>query len=242
MTNSYVKPLISIIIVTYNASKYIERCLKSILALNLDSKQLIIIDGKSTDNTLEILKTYQRDIDVLISEPDLGIYDAMNKALRYIEGRWVYFMGADDQLLASFNQLIPYLQKEDSIYHGNCVTDHKKLGGFYTPYFLTKDIICHQSILYPAIVFKKYQYQPIYPVLADYVLNMQCWGDPSLKKEYVPIDIAYYALQGYSSYTTDYKLKKDKSSLIRKYLGWKIYLRYRFRKFKAYWKGNADTF
>lgn len=235
--------LVSIVIVTFNAEKYIERCLTRIADLGLSSVQIVIIDGGSTDNTKKIIKKFDQ-VDIFISEPDEGIYYAMNKAIDYVEGKWIYFIGSDDQLLPGFKVMLLHLKNENEIYYGNCLTDVRKLGQVYSSYFLTKDIICHQSIFYPRVVFKKfgYRYQVKFRVLADYVLNMQCWGDNRLRKVYVPIDIAHYSLEGYSSYTSDKLLKKDKSMLVRKYLGWMIYFRYMFRKFKAFFKGNADTF
>ena len=60
--------------------------------------ELIIIDGDSSDSTLEIIKSFGDEIDVLISEPDNGIYDAWNKGINVSQGKWIMFLGADDQL------------------------------------------------------------------------------------------------------------------------------------------------
>jgi len=224
---------VSIVIATYNAGKHIEDCLLSIINQTTDrSIQLIIIDGKSTDNTLAILKKYDAYIDVLLSEKDKGIYDALNKAIPYLKGRWVYFMGSDDRLLADFSKMLEALKDENTVYYGDCETKERILGGEYSNYKLAKDIICHQSILYPQKVFFKYQYQTHYKVLADYVLSMQCWGDKAFKKEYLPILMTYYNLTGFSSYTVDHKLNQDRKRLIKQYLGNWIFLRYQFRLLK----------
>lgn len=102
------KKIISIIIATYNASDTILACLGSIEnEINSDC-ELIIIDGNSTDNTLDLLNEKKELIDVLISEPDKGIYDAWNKGIEKSKGKWIMFLGADDLLLK--NSLLTYLE------------------------------------------------------------------------------------------------------------------------------------
>ena len=100
--------IISIIIATYNASDTILGCLDSIEnEINSDC-ELIIIDGNSSDNTLDLLNKKKELIDVLISEPDKGIYDAWNKGIEKSKGKWIMFLGADDLLLK--NSLLTYLE------------------------------------------------------------------------------------------------------------------------------------
>ena len=101
--------IISIIIATYNASKTLNRCLDSIISQKTDEVELIIIDGHSTDDTIDIVKSYGNSIDFFISEQDKGIYDAWNKALKIFTGDWVMFLGADDYLLP--NSINVYLNK-----------------------------------------------------------------------------------------------------------------------------------
>src|ERR1700730_11011275 len=96
---------ISIIIVTYNAENTLQRCLDSIYIQAYPEIEIIVIDGNSTDNTVEILKRNSSRIAFWKSEPDEGIYDAMNKAIKHITGKWVYFLGADDELFSDFSKL-----------------------------------------------------------------------------------------------------------------------------------------
>lgn len=93
---------ISLIIATYNAAKTLRRCLDSIVIQKDDSVELVIIDGGSKDNTVDIIKEYERNVDYWISEKDKGIYDAWNKGVRAATGVWIVFLGADDQLLPDF--------------------------------------------------------------------------------------------------------------------------------------------
>lgn len=90
---------ISIIIATYNASTTIKKCLESIASQKTDECELLIIDGNSSDDTIDIVKSYGVLVDYFISEPDLGVYDAWNKGIKVSKGKWIMFIGADDILL-----------------------------------------------------------------------------------------------------------------------------------------------
>lgn len=92
------KPLISIITVVFNGEKYLEETIQSVINQTYDNVEYIIIDGGSSDRTLDIIKKYENKIDYWISERDNGIYDAMNKGIRVSSGEWVSFLGADDFL------------------------------------------------------------------------------------------------------------------------------------------------
>ena len=87
---------ISIITVAYNAQNTIERCITSVLRQNFKNVQYILIDGKSRDNTLQIINKYKDSIDILISEPDSGVYDAMNKGIAVATGDIIGTINADD--------------------------------------------------------------------------------------------------------------------------------------------------
>lgn len=91
--------LISVIIATYNAGKTLNRCLNSISNQLNDNCELLIIDGGSKDNTLDIIKSYGNKVTYTVSEPDKGIYDAWNKGIKQATGDWLMFVGADDELL-----------------------------------------------------------------------------------------------------------------------------------------------
>ena len=86
----------TVITVCFNAAKTIERTIKSVLNQNYKDLEYIIIDGKSTDGTLNIIKKYEVAVDKWISEPDKGIYDAMNKGIGFATGDIISFLNADD--------------------------------------------------------------------------------------------------------------------------------------------------
>ncbi|MBD8349064.1 glycosyltransferase family 2 protein [Dysgonomonas sp. HGC4] len=98
--NNY--PLVSIITITYNAIEVLEKTIESVINQSYPNVEYIIIDGGSTDGTVDTIQQYQDQISYWISEPDKGIYDAMNKGLKKASGEWVNFMNAGDYFYDSF--------------------------------------------------------------------------------------------------------------------------------------------
>lgn len=97
MNNNSGTPCFTILTVTFNAELYIERTLKSVASQTYSNFEYYIIDGESRDRTLEICKTYSSVITNVISEPDKGLYDAMNKGIRMAKGNYLVFLNAGDQ-------------------------------------------------------------------------------------------------------------------------------------------------
>jgi len=226
-------PLISIITVVRNAETVIESCLLSIIEQLEEDTELIIIDGCSTDRTVELIKKYQRHIKYWISEPDKGVYDAMNKGTKVARGRWIYFLGSDDVLLDGFRHIKSLLVNDKTIYYGNVFWVNSKIvydGRFSAFKFMLRNI-SHQAILYPNVVFKKYNFNLNFWPLADYHLNMLCWGDKSLKFKYVNILLAQYNDEGLSARTSDQAFIAQKSNLIRMNFNLLLYLYYVVRHF-----------
>lgn len=91
-------PKFSIITVTYNAADVLERTIKSVIAQSYNNYEYILIDGQSKDNTMDIVNQYRNYFAQIVSEPDHGIYDAMNKATRLATGDFLCFLNAGDKL------------------------------------------------------------------------------------------------------------------------------------------------
>ncbi|MFA6013564.1 MAG: glycosyltransferase family 2 protein [Gallionellaceae bacterium] len=90
-------PLVTIITVTFNAATHLPKTIQSIRELTYKNIEWIVIDGNSTDQTLELIKANQDVIDYWVSEPDGGIYDAWNKGVAQATGEWIAFLGAGDE-------------------------------------------------------------------------------------------------------------------------------------------------
>jgi glycosyltransferase involved in cell wall biosynthesis len=226
------QPLISIIIATFNAGNVLKDAIQSIITFAPKDVELIVIDGNSTDNTIAVLKQYDKYITHWQSEADRGIYDALNKGLKLFKGRWVYFMGADDRLLIGFTDMMKVLKSPKTLYYGNVETDGPLFLGEFSEYRLAKYCVNHQTIIYPALVFEKYTFNTRYKVLADYALNIACWGDRTFTKKHYPFNIAFYSTKGYSSTTIDELFQIDKPSLIKKHMSRLTYLRFLLKRIK----------
>lgn len=231
-------PLVSVITVTFNADKSILACINSVKNQSYPNIEHIIIDGLSTDNTVELIK--ENSVAFLLSEPDKGIYDAMNKATQYAKGEWVLFLGADDTLLTGFSELCYKLQNKDCIYYGDCKMGHKIIGGSYNAYRLAKFNICHQSIFYPKSVFDRYHYNLKYKVRADHDLNIRLYASPSLTFKYYTILVANFAPDGFSSVYCDDAFFYDQDEIIKQNFNSSTYLRYKIRKLRHLIKGKKN--
>jgi glycosyltransferase involved in cell wall biosynthesis len=112
------KPKISIITVVYNGEKYLEETIKSVINQTYDNIEYIIIDGGSSDGTLEIIKKYEDRIDYWVSEQDKGIYDAMNKGIKAFSGDYINFLNAGDSFVSNevLAKVFDKKQKYDLVY------------------------------------------------------------------------------------------------------------------------------
>ena len=91
-------PRITVIVAAFNAAETIERCFVSVIEQDHPSVELLVVDGASTDGTVEVIERHRDEIAWWVSEPDAGVYDAWNKAVRHAQGDWICFLGSDDEL------------------------------------------------------------------------------------------------------------------------------------------------
>lgn len=107
------KPYISIVTATYNSALYLQRCIDSVASQTFSAVEHIVIDGASTDGTVEIIKANESKLAYWVSEPDTGVYSAWNKAMPYVKGEWVLFLGSDDRLADDLvlAEIEPFLRK-----------------------------------------------------------------------------------------------------------------------------------
>jgi hypothetical protein len=105
------KPLISVIVAVFNGAGTLQRCIDTVVGQSYPNKELLVIDGASTDGTVRILQQQVEKLAYWESTPDRGICHAWNKALGHIQGEWVCFLGADDFFWdnATLERLVPHL-------------------------------------------------------------------------------------------------------------------------------------
>ncbi len=215
-------PKISIGLVVYNGAEHIRSALDSIVSQSYRNIELIVVDGGSTDGTLSILSEYSKYIFVLVSEPDKGIYDAMNKVCSLASGDWLMFLGCDDVLLDVLDKITKLMVVPDSLYYGDVIlrSSGKIYGGKFSKSKLAKTNFCHQAVFYPRFVYKKHPYGFDYKMLADYDYNIKLVG-LGIPYFYVGEVISVFNDQGRSFIYGDADFERDKIKLIRASLGTK---------------------
>lgn len=207
------KPLITVVTVVYNGAEFLEETIKSVIEQTYDNVEYIIVDGGSTDGTLDIIRKYQHAIDYWVSEPDKGIYDAMNKGVYLASGKWVNFMNAGDKLIN-----FPDLKKIscNSLIYGNAIIyPNKRLN---TPKKITSNdfctgmIICHQACFYPKNSFVNFVYDTRYRICSDQITTAKIVGEYGAI--YCETDVVYYDVNGLSS-RNDFLILREKIRINR---------------------------
>jgi glycosyltransferase involved in cell wall biosynthesis len=202
-------PKISIITVCLNSKDGIERTIQSVLSQGYENIEYIIIDGKSSDGTLDIIGRYKSKIALLVSEEDKGIYNAMNKGLGLMTGEIVLFLNSGDYLFD--NDVISdvadvFRQKpEIQVLYGNVVNDYgkkRKLRKYknINRLFFSCSTLCHQVIFAKRDVFVKYGYfDEKYTRNADYDWIMGVFFCKDITTYYFDRTISVYNMWGVSS-------------------------------------------
>lgn len=232
LSNQNYTPLLTIITVVFNGAAFLEKALNSVFDQDFKDFEYIVIDGGSTDGTIEIIKKFASRLKYWVSERDEGVYHAMNKGLKVAKGRWVYFLGADDCMYNCLNEVVKYLKDENVIYYGDVYrpTLMRKYDGKFSAYKLACRNICQQSIFYPRKIWNKYSFNLQYHIFADYDFNIRCFFDRASRFDYIPVVIAHYNdSDGLSCNERDEEFEKDKLKIVRNYFSNSIYKRIWFR-------------
>jgi len=175
------KPLVSIITVVFNGEKYLEETIQSVINQGYDNVEYIIIDGRSTDGTLDIIKKYEDKIDYWVSEKDKGIYDAMNKGLVLSVGEMIGIINADDwYVMDAIEEIVLALQESGADYSvGNIQKIPSKIVA--RPIFPLITGRIYQEMMYPHIsaFIKKTVYKQVglfdvrYRISADFDMALR---------------------------------------------------------------------
>lgn len=181
-------PLVSLITVTYNAGKYLERTIQSVISQKYPRIEYIIIDGKSTDNTLEIIKKYEKHLSNWISEPDAGLYDAMNKGQKLATGEYLWFMNAGDRIFSenTLQEIFDNQPNDADVYFGeaefhNLEDEYLGLRSDVMPFRLPEKlhwkslqrgmVVCHQAFLVKRKISPEYDLNHSYCADVDWVIR-----------------------------------------------------------------------
>ncbi|WP_160295201.1 glycosyltransferase family 2 protein [Geobacter sp. OR-1] len=215
------KPLVTVITAVRNRAYCIEECINSVLAQSYDNVEYIVVDGASSDGTVDILRKYDDKIDCWVSEPDEGIYHALNKAVAIAGGDWLYFIGSDDLMLDCLAFIVPVLSSEESIYYGDVfyMGSKRAYNGPFNRYEFFAKGINHQGVFFPRSVFSRFMYDVSYSIVADRDLCIRCLTDGGYLFKYLPVTVALYNdIDGISAKETRI-CRAEYRAMIRKRLG-----------------------
>ena len=192
---------VTVVTAVLNDAGHIEQTILSVISQTDIEIEYIIVDGGSKDGTLELIGKYKDKISLFISEPDRGVYDAMNKGIKYSTGDFVYFLNSGDVLLnpSILSKIkLEELKERNAIIYGNVVVAYgniealEKPRPFFNSKMKFKGIgICHQSMFFPGKLIRNEKYDLSYNIAADYDLAYRLWrkGTEFLYKD---ITIAKY--------------------------------------------------
>ena len=228
--------LLTIITITYNAEKYLERTLKSVRTALLSTKdaaqiEYLIIDGDSKDDTLKIARQYPEMITKIISEPDRGLYDAMNKGLVLATGKYIWFLNAGDEIYDKnvLFQLFKKLETNADVLYSDAMlvrNDGSEVGlrSKFTPHNLPQDLkwqdfamgmkVCHQAFI------TKKNIAPFYDITnlsADIDWEIECLKKAK-KIQFLEFTLCRYLLGGLSIKNHKRSLL-DRFKVLRKHFG-----------------------
>jgi glycosyltransferase involved in cell wall biosynthesis len=204
----------SIIIPVFNSGKFLESCLNSIAQQTYRSFEVILKDGKSSDETLSIARQFKSELNLkIISEPDSGIYDAMNKAIGEAKGEFIYFLGADDELKDNevLEQVSGLIRSSDDIVYGNVFLRKQQqiFNGEFKAAEMFHNNIHHQSIFYRKNIFEKIGlFDTRFKLFADWHHNIIWFFSERVTHRYIPVTVANFSQEGVTSREKDRAFRK----------------------------------
>lgn len=209
-------PLVSIITVVFNAKEELVAVLNSIFELDSPEIEVIVVDGNSSDGTLELLREWDNKIEFWVSEPDEGIYDAMNKAQDLANGHFLLHLNAGDRLLQLPLEDLVLARKHNLDVAAFCVSiDHRRKFRPSCGFMLRlKNTLHHQGTFYRRQAFPPYDLQ--FKILADFDVNQRLALHGAKMKAFDKL-VALHASGGAADAMKGYH---EHSRILRKNYGW----------------------
>lgn len=226
---------VSIVTINWNNKVGLEQTIKSVLSQTYADYEFIIVDGASTDGSLEIIEENKHRIHYWVSEPDSGIYNAMNKGIYAAQGEYCYFLNSGDIFVS--DHVLADIFKHDVIANfvcGNIIWDEKgkfrKDDGYqhrdwlFSLYDIYSGFLCHQAFLIKKEMFNEYgYYDESLRIMSDWKHFLIAIGINGEKVQYVNVDIAIYNTDGLSSTIGGKAILAEKRKVAKEELSDQVY-------------------
>lgn len=194
---------LSIITIVLNDKQNIEKTIESVLSQGVEI-EYIIIDGGSTDGTLDVIERYREKINIFLSEKDSGIYNAMNKAINLVSGDWICFMNSGDMFYDSnvLKNVLPNFDDELDVVYGDWEVRYENKKRIVKADENIENIwkgmlFFHQSCFVKKDILKQYKFNETNRIAADYELFYNLYKE-NKKFRYIPMIVASVSAGGLS--------------------------------------------
>jgi glycosyltransferase involved in cell wall biosynthesis len=227
---------VSVITASLNAAAHIETAIGSVAAQTYPRTEHVLIDGGSTDATLEVIERNRNSIGYFVSEPDHGIYDAMNKGIKAASGDILYFLNADDRFCDDrvVEDVVSVFERAPSVevVYGNLVWDRRDgMERETQPSIVTRASLARGTILHQTVFARRHVFEATngfsehYRVVSDYEWMLKVFIRDQRNYQYIDRDIAVMGTEGLS--WTSAEWESERIDAMRPYFTWYEMLRYR---------------
>lgn len=220
------KPTLSVITVNYNNEIGLERTITSVISQKFTDFELIIIDGGSTDKSVDIIKKHSNKISYWISEKDKGVYNAQNKGIKLAKGEYCLFLNSGDYLIdiEVLNKVFSNNHSADILY-GELIFNFKYKVLRKLPEKITLSYLFNDNMWHPASFIRKSLFDRIgpynenYEIAADYDFFFNAIIMNKVSTVYIPFPITVYDTTGISSNKQNFeKINQERKSIHQTYL------------------------
>lgn len=176
-----VKKKVSIVVVSLNTRSSFLKTINSIISQSYANKEIIVVDGNSTDGTIKIIKKMSKNFSKIIIDKDRGIYDAMNKGIALAKGEWTIFLNSGDVFkdINVLKKAHTIINKKSDIVFGNTIIDNKDIFYYQSSKFFNNSTLqipfCHQSVFIKTKILKKNRFNLNYKICSDFNLFIKLY-------------------------------------------------------------------
>lgn len=240
--------IISIVTINFNNKEGLEKTIESVIRQTYNNIEFIVIDGGSNDGSKDIIEKYKDNISYWVSEPDKGIYHAMNKGIRVAQGEYLYFLNSGDYFTS--DEVLSQIwveNRSEAFVCGNLIWDkkdrkerdagYKTRDWLFSLYDIYSGFLSHQAFFIRRDMFDKYgHYDERFKIMSDWKLFFIAIGIHSEKVIYADVDIAVYDTEGFSSKIGGKAILEEKRQIAQEELSPQTYKKLD----KLYWLERND--